>query len=190
MNEEPLNILPSSLSHFHSSELLGCETNGLILFHAHGERHSCESSRPNTDPAMPSDYKLFIKHPTGDLATLTIPAFLIENRVELWKAAFQDATARVREEYKNVSSSALAPILYSDVEAKHKRYFNEYFELEGRAYTIVTQTEKTWIASLEDKKLAELGNGDRTDGIDQVVTSICQIADDEVDPLIKQAPIL
>lgn len=135
---------------------------------------------------MASEYKLFVKQPTGDVSTLAIPSFLIENRVQLWKAAFADATARVRDEYKTGSPGDLGPKLSAELKERHKKYFNEYFELEGRAYTIVTQTEKAWLTSVSDEKLAELGMGDRTAGIDQLIFTISQIADDEVEPLLKK----
>jgi hypothetical protein len=139
---------------------------------------------------MPSEYKFVVKHPDGNLSSLSIPAFLVENRVELWKAAFGDATARIREEFKNSPASSPQSEEASKVREKHKRYFNEYFELEGRAYTIVTQTEKAWIQSLGSDKLTEIGGGDRSAGIDEVLLAINQIADDKVEPLVTHAHIL
>ena len=139
---------------------------------------------------MPSEYKLFVKHPSGDLSSLSIPSFLIDNRVELWKAAFQDATARIREEYKAAANAPLAPGVVTEIKEKHKKYFNEYFELEGRAYKIVTGTERAWLGSLSNEKLVELGQGDRSSGIDHVLLRICQIADDEVQPILEQQKLL
>ena len=142
------------------------------------------------DYLMPSEYKLFVKHPTGDLSSLSIPSFLIENRVELWKAAFQDATARIRDEYNNTANAPLPPNVAIEIKEKHKKYFNEYFELEGRAYKIVTETERAWLGSLGTKKLMELGQGDRSDGIDHILLRICQIADDEVQPILESQNLL
>ena len=139
---------------------------------------------------MPSEYKIVVKLPDGDISSLSIPPFLVENRVELWKAAFGDATARIREEFKGATNTSPSTPVPSEVKEKHQQYFNEYFELEGRAYTIVTQTEKAWIRSLGNDKLTELGRGDRSTGIDEVLLAISQIADDEVEPLINQERLL
>lgn len=133
---------------------------------------------------METQYKIIYRDESGSKAGLTIPAYLIENRKELWRAAFRDATARLHDEVKGSTPEQLYPLV-AELSAKHKEYFNEYMDGTTVSRALVENAELAWAATLDETMLKQLGKGDVDVGISELIIAICLIADDQMEPLAE-----
>lgn len=134
---------------------------------------------------MDSQYKIIYRDDSGCKASITLPKALIENRKELWRAAFRDATSRIQEELGSTPVETLL-LRYAELSAKHKLYFDEYLDNKPLIHDLVANNELAWASSLDETVLRRMGNGDKEVGIEELVLAICQIADDEIDPIIRE----
>lgn len=139
----------------------------------------------NTNPApMEQEYKIIYRDESGTKGSVSLPSFLIENRKELWRAAFLDATSRMHGELAGTPSEQLEP-LAKELSVKHMGYFNEYIDAHTRAKAIVENTELAWASTLDETIVKQLGGGDADVGVSELIIAICLIADDQMEPLIK-----
>ena len=134
---------------------------------------------------METQYKIIYRDDSGCKASITIPNALIENRKELWRAAFRDATSRLQAE---LGSAPLEHLLlrFEELSAKHKVYFDEYLDKKPLIRDLVVNNELAWASSLDETIVRRMGNGDKEVGIEEILLSICQIADDELDPILRE----
>lgn len=133
---------------------------------------------------MDREYKIIYRDESGTKGSVSLPPFLIENRKELWRAAFQDATARLHGELAGTPPEHLRNLV-KELSAKHLGYFNEYIDDLTRAKAIVENTELAWAATLDETIVKQLGKGDSDVGVAELIIAICMIADDEMEPLVK-----
>ena len=134
---------------------------------------------------MDTQYKIIYRDDSGAKASISLPNALIENRKELWRAAFRDATTRLQEELGETPVEQLL-LRYGQLSAKHKVYFDEYLNNKPLIYELVTNSDLAWASSLDEAVLKRMGNGNKEIGIEELVVAICQIADDELDPLLRE----
>lgn len=134
---------------------------------------------------MESQYKIIYRDESGAKGSVTLPSFLIENRKELWRAAFQDATKRLNGEVADIPAAELSPIV-KELAAKHLSYFNDYLDSSTLSRDIVENTELAWASTLDETILKQLGKGDAEVGVSEIVIAISLIADDHMEPLIKE----
>jgi hypothetical protein len=133
---------------------------------------------------MEREYKLIYRDESGTKGSLSLPPFLIENRKELWRAAFRDATARLQSELEGTPPAELQPHT-KELAMKHLGYFNEYMDDLNVSRSVVENTELAWTAMLDETILKKLGRGDAEVGVHEIIIAICHIADDEMEPLIQ-----
>jgi hypothetical protein len=133
---------------------------------------------------MEREYKIIYRDESGTKESVSLPSFLIENRKELWRAAFREATARLHDELKGTAPAELYPHA-KELATKHLGYFNDYIDAHNRSRSIVENTELAWTATLDETVLKTLGNGDTEAGIHELIIAICLIADDQMEPLIQ-----
>lgn len=133
---------------------------------------------------MEREYKLIYRDESGTKGSLSLPPFLIENRKELWRAAFRDATARLQSELEGTPPAELQPRA-KELAAKHLRYFNDYMDDHNLSRSVVENTELAWAATLDENMLRRLGRGDIEVGVHELIIAICLVADDEMEPLIQ-----
>jgi hypothetical protein len=140
----------------------------------------------NTNPVpMEQEYKIIYRDESGTKGSVSLPSFLIENRKELWRAAFRGATLRLQQELGDAPVEQLL-LRYKELSAKHKVYFAEYLDNKPPIYDLVLNSELAWATSLDEAILKRLGNGDKEVGIEELFVAICQIADDELDPILRE----
>lgn len=133
---------------------------------------------------MEREYKIIYRDESGTKGSVSLPPFLIENRKELWRAAFMDATSRIHDELAGVPPEQLQ-LLAKELSAKHMGYFNEYIDSRTRAKAIVENTELAWASTLDETITKQLGAGDADAGVSELIIAICLIADDQMEPLMK-----
>lgn len=133
---------------------------------------------------MEREYKIIYQDESGTKGSLALPPFLIENRKELWRAAFRDATARLHGEVKGTPHDELHSHA-QELAAKHLGYFNEYIDDPTRAREIVENTELAWASTLDETILKRLGKGDAEVGVHELIIAISLIADEQMEPLIQ-----
>ena len=134
---------------------------------------------------MESQYKIIYRDDSGAKGSISLPPFLIENRKELWQAAFQDATKRLQNDVADTPPEALAPMV-KELATQHLSYFNEYIDASPLLRNIVESTELAWASTLDETVLKQLGKGDAEVGISELVIAICLIADDQMEPLTRE----
>ena len=135
--------------------------------------------------SMDTQYKIIYRGDSGAKASISLPSALIENRKELWRAAFRGATLRLQQELGDAPVEQLL-LRYKELSAKHKVYFAEYLDNKPPIYDLVLNSELAWATSLDEAILKRLGNGDKEVGIEELFVAICQIADDELDPILRE----
>jgi len=133
---------------------------------------------------MEREYKLIYRDESGTKGSLSLPPFLIENRNELWKAAFRDATARLHSELDGTPLAEREPQA-QELAAKHLRYFNDYIDAHTISRSVVENTELAWASTLDETMLRQVGRGDTEVGVHELIIAICLVADDEMEPLIQ-----
>lgn len=133
---------------------------------------------------MDREYKIIYRDDSGTKGSVSLPTYLIENRKELWRAAFLDATTRLQGEVAGTPPEQLRNLV-KELSAKHLGYFNEYIDDLTRAREIVENTELAWASTLDEKIVKQLGKGDTDVGVAELIIAICTIADDQMEPLVK-----
>lgn len=133
---------------------------------------------------MPTEYKIVYRNSPEDFGSLTVPDELVRHRVEVFTAAFRDATLRLQDETKELSLAERKAMALEFV-ARHKEYFDQHFEPPSTALQAVREVEESWAAAQDPKFLSGLGLGDAEVGVSEVLIAIAQLAHDEVEPLLQ-----
>jgi len=108
----------------------------------------------------------------------------VRHRVEVFTAAFRDATLRLQDETKELSLAERKAMALEFV-ARHKEYFDQHFEPSSAALKTTRELEESWAAAQDPKFLSGLGLGDAEVGVSEVLIAIAQLAHDEVEPLLQ-----